>query len=164
MIDLNQIQAGLFFQFPNYGFRYIFIVFYQPCRKTIFVIPERGPELFGDEETCPGLYLVVKGEVSIEQQQAGNSSNSKELVRLGPGQPFAVTTLFGSNWATIKARVIEDSLLLRIASEEFCAIAKEHPGIALEVCRVLSERMVGVLEHWGQCNQQSEEKSWNKKE
>ena len=46
----------------------------------------------------------------------------------------------------MKARVIEDSLLFRIAREEFYAIAKEHPEIALEVCQVLSERLVGVLE------------------
>jgi len=109
-----------------------------------------GSELFGDVETCPGLYLVVKGEVSIEQQQNGSPSNSKELIRLGPGQPFAVTTLFGGNWATIKARVIEDSLLLRITREEFCAIANEHPEIALDACQVLSDRLVGVLELWGQ--------------
>ncbi len=110
----------------------------------------RGVEIFGDNETCPGLHLVVSGEVSIETRQPDNSSSPKELARLGPGQPFAVTALFGGDWSAVKARAVEETVVLRISSEEFCAIAKEHPEIALRVCQVLSQRLSGILEQWGQ--------------
>jgi len=112
-----------------------------------------GAEIFGDDEACPGLHLIVSGEVSIEQRQADNVSRSKELTRLGPGQPFAVATLFGGNISMIKVRAIEDTVLLRISREEFFAIAREHPVIALRTCQVLSQRLGGVLEQWGQSDQ-----------
>ena len=109
-----------------------------------------GAEIFGDDETCPGLHLIVSGEVSIEQRQADNVSSSKELTRLGPGQPFAVATLFGGNLSTVKVSAIEETVLLRISREEFFAIAREHPVIALRTCQVLSQRVGRVLEKWGQ--------------
>ena len=123
-----------------------------------------GSELFCDDDTCPGLYLIVDGVVSIEQQQPGDSSSLNELIRLGPGQPFAVTTLFGGKWAKVKARIIEESALLRISSEEFCAISREHPEIALRVCQVLSERLSWIIEKWGHNGQHYEEASSDKKE
>lgn len=121
-------------------------------------------ELFCDDDTGPGLYLVVDGVVSIDQQQPGDSSSSDERIRLGPGQPFAVTTLFGGKWANIKARLIEESMLLRISSDEFCAISREHPEIALRVCQVLSERLSAVIEKWGHNGQHCEEDLSDKKE
>ncbi len=118
-----------------------------------------GAEIFGDDETCPGLHLIVSGEVSIEQRQADNVSSSKELPRLGPGQPFGVATLFGGNLSTVKIRAIEETVLLRISREEFFAISREHPVIALRTCQVYSQRLGGVLEKWGQRDQHHAEES-----
>ena len=105
-----------------------------------------GDEIFGENESCPGLHLIVRGGISIETCQAGDSNSSKELARLGPGQLFAMTTLIGGNWSAVKARATEETVVLRIATEEFRAITMEHPEIALRTCQVLSERLGGILE------------------
>ena len=115
-----------------------------------------GAEIFGDNETCPGLHLIVSGEVSIETRQADDSRTARELIHLGPGQPFAVTTLFGVSWSAVKVRAVEETLLLRISQGEFRAIAREHPEIALRVCQVLSQRLGGI---WSQHDQHHVEES-----
>jgi hypothetical protein len=55
-------------------------------------------------------------------------------------------------------------MLLRISSDEFCAISREHPEIALRVCQVLSERLIAVNEKWGHNGHHYEEESSDNKE
>jgi CRP-like cAMP-binding protein len=118
---------------------------------TIAVVAEEvllTPEstVFSDDVPCRGLYLIVAGEVAIEQDRPDNQAGAVQLTRFGPGQVFALGALFGMKMSGLKARTLCETEALVITKTEFYAIAMEHPDIALRTCQVLSERLGGVIQ------------------
>lgn len=118
---------------------------------TIAVVAEEvllTPEsvVFSDDVPCRGLYLIVAGEVAIEQDRPDNQAGAVQLTRFGPGQVLALGALFGMKMSGLKARTLCETEALVITKGEFYAIAMEHPDIALRTCQVLSERLGGVIQ------------------
>ncbi len=107
---------------------------------------EPGTELCVDGEVNQGLYLIVVGEVSVEQERPDSPGSVVQLARYGPGESFGAALMFGVNPQIAKFRSLQKSVLLRIDKQSFEAISRENPKIALEVARVLTERLGRAVE------------------
>jgi len=108
-----------------------------------------GDERLVDGEADKGLYLVVSGEVVFE-----SGSTSRQLLRLGQGDVFGLTTLFNVAPREGAVRATRTTRLLHIAPDEFRAIVLDHPGIARQMCRILSERLASGLDILGRLTHQ----------
>ena len=103
-------------------------------------------EISSDDEASRGLHLIVAGEVSVEQTRPDSQAGAVQLARFGPGESLGITMLFGVNPHSLKIRILQESVMLRIGTQAFLAMAKESPEITLEVARVLCERLGLAIE------------------
>jgi hypothetical protein len=101
----------------------------------------RGDILQNPGDPVDKLYLVVSGEVSVTQQKQGGSGPAEELTRFGPGQALGIAALFGDEPFFTSAQTTEDTELLCLGRDDFEEIVKEHPEIALRMCRYLSKHL-----------------------
>jgi CRP-like cAMP-binding protein len=92
------------------------------------------------DDSCVGLYIIVDGEVSAEQIDA-NGNQVKQYATFRTEQSFGLMALFQEMSLNMTIRTTLDSLLLRIERDEFHAIIREYPEIALRVCKELAMRM-----------------------
>ncbi len=107
-----------------------------------------------------GLQVVVAGEVAVEQARPNSPCGVVELARWRSGHSFGEVTLFGFTPPEVTVRTLAPTRFLRIDRDEFYAIAKEYPEIALRVCEVLSERLGMVLGRLSQVSQCEDGDGW----
>jgi ATP/ADP translocase len=100
-----------------------------------------GETLHNPGDPVDKLYLVVRGEVSVTQQKQGGSGPVEELTRFGPGQAFGIAALFEDEPFLTSAQATEETELLCLGRDDFEEIVKEHPEIALRMCRYLSKHL-----------------------
>jgi CRP-like cAMP-binding protein len=102
-------------------------------------IAEEQPIAFGDQvfsEGEPGdaLYLVVEGTVKVHQ-------GGKQLAQLGPRDVFGEMAVLDSEPRSATVTAVKDSVLLKIARDDFRDILQERPEIGMGVIKVLSRRL-----------------------
>jgi len=106
-----------------------------------------GELVFGEGETCKGLYVVESGHVRIFK----TSSEGREQVLSidGPGSSIAELPVFDGGVYPASAMAIEDTVLLLVGKQDFQALCLAHPEVGLKVLRVVGERLrrlVGIIE------------------
>ena len=102
-------------------------------------IAEEQPFAFGDQvftEGEPGdaLYLIVEGTVKVHQ-------GGKQLAQLGPRDVFGEMAVLDSEPRSATVTALKDSVLLKIARDDFRDILQERPEIGMGVIKVLSRRL-----------------------
>jgi hypothetical protein len=99
-----------------------------------------GQAFAGPGELGHRLGVVVEGSVSIRRQLEGGGG-SREIHRVTPGGSFGEVSLFRDIPPAISVHAREDTHLLILDRDEFEAVVKEYPEVALGVCRRLSQRL-----------------------
>ncbi len=101
--------------------------------------------------TCECLHVLISGEVVVEHDL---SNRSVPVARWGAGQSFGISALFGMNQVTMSVRTVQESVILRIYQQDFSALLKEYPEIALRMCQVLAGRLGGVVDELSRVTQE----------
>ncbi|MDF1553095.1 MAG: cyclic nucleotide-binding domain-containing protein [Deferrisomatales bacterium] len=104
-----------------------------------------GETIAGREELGHRLGVVVEGSVSL-RRKVGGDGGSKEYLRVPPGGSFGEVSLFRDVPPGISVQAHEDVHLLLLDRDEFEAVVKEYPEVALGVCRGLSQRLAMLFE------------------
>lgn len=99
----------------------------------------RGTLVFDGGDAERTVYLVKRGSVRIVRQTADGKDVTVAV--LGPGDMFGEETLFDRVARTTHAVVVEDALLCTARAEDLFALLSNDPSLALNVARVLSERL-----------------------
>jgi ATP/ADP translocase len=87
------------------------------------------------------LYLVVSGEVAIQQNRQGDAAGPVELIRLGRGEAFGLPYLFYDCPISVNAQTTEDTTFLTLNRDDFAGIAREYPEVPLQICGTLAKRL-----------------------
>ncbi|MCP4683678.1 MAG: cyclic nucleotide-binding domain-containing protein [Desulfobacterales bacterium] len=85
------------------------------------------------------MYLIIEGEVSVIKGHGGG--NEVELDRTGAGDYFGEMALFEDVVRSATIRTEQETRLLVLHKQEFTEIVREYPGIALQICKALSQRI-----------------------
>lgn len=94
-----------------------------------------------------GLWVVVKGEVSVsrDRDQDGTHSHAEVLGKLGPGELFGEMSLVDDVLTSARVTASGPSRLLKLPRREFEALLKDDNVFALKVykafCQTLSDRL-----------------------
>jgi CRP/FNR family transcriptional regulator len=109
--------------------------------QGIFTMCEmpRGTRVFDQGDPARIVYLVKRGRVRILRETADGKDVTVAL--LGPGDIFGEETLFDARPRTTVAIVVEDALLCQSRAEDLFALLANDPNLALNVAKVLSERL-----------------------
>jgi CRP/FNR family transcriptional regulator len=109
--------------------------------QGIFTMCEmpRGTRVFDQGDSTRVVYLVKRGRVKIARETPDGKDVTVAL--LGPGDLFGEETLFDARPRTTIAVVVEDALLCQARAEDLFALLSQDPNLALNVAKVLSERL-----------------------
>jgi len=112
-----------------------------------------GETVIREGEPGDSMYLVVKGEVSVTKAKAGGEE--LELDRIKGGDYFGEMALFDEAPRSATIRTLQDSRFLALYKREFTESVREYPQIALQICKVLSQRMrnlQGKIQKYEKCS------------
>lgn len=99
----------------------------------------RGDVIFNEGETPKCYYQIVKGRIKLNHyNEAG-----KELILaiLQPGLSVCELLLFIDKTYPVNAVVFEESIVLKLAKSKFIQMLDDHPKLARDVNKFLSERL-----------------------
>ncbi len=106
------------------------------CEEEFF--PE-NTRLYNAGDPGGILYIVVSGQVGIEQEK-----RKRSFVRLATIEAHSYlgeTDFFDASPRITSAVAIQDTFALRLRREPLIALARQHPDLSLELINVLSARL-----------------------
>ena len=106
-----------------------------------------GETVFGEGETCTGLYVVESGHIRIFKSSAGGREQVLSIE--GPGSSIAELPVFDGGNYPASVTAIDEATLLFVSKQDFHALCLAHPQVALKVLRVVGSRLrrlVGIIE------------------
>lgn len=105
---------------------------------------DRGEMVVLEGEPAAHLYIVGSGAVKVFKTSADGKEQILSIVR--PGESFNDVAIFDGGPSPASARTMGPVVLYTIAKDDIEAILRVHPHMALNVIRVLAERMRDLLE------------------
>ncbi len=100
---------------------------------------EEGDVVIREGDLGDSFYLVIDGEVAV--LKAYHEADEVLLARMGPGEYFGEMALFEAKPRSATVKTLKSSLFLFLDKEEFEDLVEEYPKIALNIGRVLSNRL-----------------------
>ncbi|MBS3755760.1 MAG: cyclic nucleotide-binding domain-containing protein [Desulfobacterales bacterium] len=85
------------------------------------------------------VYLIIEGEVAV--CKGSNAHQQIRLDTMSAGDYFGEMALFEEAERSATIRTLKASRFLVLDKQEFNELVREYPGIALQICTVLSQRL-----------------------
>lgn len=95
--------------------------------------------IFQKGEQGDTLYIIVRGQVAIEQEK--RRGVHVRTATLAGGSYFGEMQLFNQGIHNDSARALDNTLILQLASEPVIALARQSPDISLSLIHVLSQHL-----------------------
>jgi CRP/FNR family transcriptional regulator len=106
-----------------------------------------GEQIFGEGESCQGLYVVETGRIKIFKTSAGGREQVLSID--GPGSSVAELPVFDGGSYPASAAAVTDSVMVFVSRQDFQSLCMEYPSVALRVLKVVGSRLrrlVGIIE------------------
>lgn len=100
---------------------------------------EPGTALIRQGTPGQGLFLVLRGEVSVTRNEDGNEVT---LARLGPGDVFGEIALLGNEPTTASVTATQSTTVLMLGREHFQKLVEAVPEVREYVQRISEERLM----------------------
>jgi CRP-like cAMP-binding protein len=94
----------------------------------------KGSTIFSAGDPASAMFVVIEGEVEI-------AIRGKVVEKLGPGGVFGEMALIDRTPRTATARASTDCRLAVIPEKRFLFMVQQTPNFALQIMRVISERL-----------------------
>ncbi|WP_022852415.1 Crp/Fnr family transcriptional regulator [Thermodesulfatator atlanticus] len=100
---------------------------------------KKGEIIFTEGEPARGFYLIHQGRVKIFKESP--SGKEQILHILGDGEPFGEVPVFAGLDFPANALALSPCKLFYIPRQEFVALIREDPSLALNMLGILSRRL-----------------------
>jgi len=108
-------------------------------RKARFLEFKKGQVIYKEGAAPSFFYCIIRGRIAVStQDRYGKQTTLEHLHR---GKYFGVISSLTGEPHSVTARAINDALLLAINKDEFEAVLRKVPQIAIELGRALSRRL-----------------------
>jgi CRP-like cAMP-binding protein len=107
----------------------------------------KGEYLFHERDPSRGFYVVQKGAINVHRVSATGKEQVIHVFRAG--ESFAEATLATETGYPADARALESSQVLLVQKNEFIALLKRQPELALRMLGAMSQHLrvlVGLLD------------------
>ncbi len=106
-------------------------------KRFVEVEASAGAQIVAQEQPSPGAYVVLRGEVVVEREQAGQGV---ELAKLGPGELFGEMSLLWGGGASASVRAREATTLLFLAKSYFDRLLEALPEVRPQLEQLAGRR------------------------
>ena len=106
--------------------------------RSEMVACKRNTTFYFAHEQSDSIYLMKQGRVKLTR----TSAEGREVILdiLGPGEIFGELAVTGEELRTHSATAVDDALVCIIARQEFEALLRRHPEMALRVLKLVGLR------------------------
>ena len=108
-------------------------------RRIVEVEFQPGQVIARQGDVGTGLFIVASGKVQVVR-------DGETIATLGPGEFFGELSVLDGLPRTAQVVAVEPTSCLGLASWEFEAVVREHPGVAIAVMRGLARRLRRLTE------------------
>lgn len=108
------------------------------CEERTF---SQGEYIFRQGEAGGALYIVLSGRVAIERE-IQQQTDSVSIMMVEPYDSLGEMSLFYDAPNSVTATVMADTKTLRMKNDDFITYAKQYPELLVELCQVLSKRLL----------------------
>ena len=108
---------------------------------------QRDERLFGEGDSCMGLFMVVTGEIRLFNLSP--AGREQVLAVRGPGSSFGDPMVFDAGNYAASASALEDAEVLFISRTDFQNFCRKHPEVMLKVIAEVGSRLrhlVGIIQ------------------
>jgi CRP/FNR family transcriptional regulator len=105
---------------------------------------QRGELLFGEGDSCTGLFLVTAGKIRL--YKLSPAGREQALAVRGPGSSFGEPVMFDGGKYSASASALEDAEVFFISREDFQNVCRKHPDVALKVIAEVGSRLRHLVE------------------
>ncbi|MEM1384865.1 MAG: cyclic nucleotide-binding domain-containing protein [Pseudomonadota bacterium] len=102
-----------------------------------------GERIFERGDDGDAAYIVIDGAVDVLAQSEGIE---KKVARLGRGEIFGEIAVLCNLPRTTAIAASEELTVLRLGRDELLRLLREFPDVALEMIRILGERLAATTE------------------
>lgn len=99
----------------------------------------KGEVLFNKGDPCPGMHLVLYGQVKLAFTSPQGNEKVVEIIR--PGQSFGEAVMFMERPYPVFAQTLADSQLLLISKTVIFSELERDPGLCRKMMASLSSRL-----------------------
>ncbi len=103
----------------------------------------RGEHLFFEDDPSVGFFALESGLIKI--YKIAPDGREQVLYFIGPGQTFAIASLFGDGLYMANAEAVESSKLWLIAKAPFLDLVRAEPELAVKLLAYLAQWMKRLL-------------------
>ena len=103
----------------------------------------RGEHLFFEDDPSVGFFALESGLIKI--YKIAPDGREQVLYFIGPGQTFAIASLFGDGLYMANAEAVEPSKLWLIAKAPFLDLVRAEPELAVKLLAYLAQWMKRLL-------------------
>jgi CRP-like cAMP-binding protein len=93
-----------------------------------------GEVLFHEGDSGDVMFAVIEGEIDVER-------HGRIIEKVGPGGIIGELALIDASPRTASAIAGAPSKIVRVDQQQFLFLVQEHPTFAVQVMRVMSERL-----------------------
>jgi len=105
----------------------------------------RGEYLFRAGEPSRGFYIVQQGAINIHRVSSAGKEQVIHVFRAG--ESFAEATLATETGYPADGRALESSRVLLVQRQEFTALLRRHPELALRMLGAMSQHLRALVGH-----------------
>ena len=110
--------------------------------------------LFNEGDPADACYVVIDGMITISVEV---KKKLFVLSLMGRNELLGEIAVFGRGSRTATATAKTRVEVLRISAEQFRSVIRENPDAAMELVRILAERLVNTTQHLSQQSRPSED-------
>jgi CRP-like cAMP-binding protein len=103
----------------------------------------RGEQLLAEGDMADALYFVVEGVVKVFKTSADGKEQILSIIR--PGESFNDVSVLNGSVSLVSAAAMGPVVLYAIKKSDLEKVMREHPQIALNIIKVLSQRVTELI-------------------
>jgi len=100
---------------------------------------KKGQSIYKEAQPPTSFYCIIRGRVVLTTQE--HTGKQRVLEYLHRGQYFGIISVLTGEPHSVTAKALNDCLLLEIVKEDFDALLKKVPQLAVDLSRTLSRRL-----------------------
>lgn len=125
-------QISIFSDLPPYEIEFI-------SKKCEFFEYKKDEIIYNEGDKPDAFYLIISGRVRVSTKKpSGEMCNLEYLHR---GSYFGISSLLTSEPHSVTAQVANSSLMLKIEAQDFHAILRTQPQLAVHFSAILARRL-----------------------
>ncbi len=109
--------------------------------KSTVQVFSAGEKIFSQGDEDGGVYIVIKGQVTLDRE-ISDDTDTVSIRTVNEGSYLGEISLFYDAVRSVTAQAVQDTVVLSLDHDAFCAFCRKNPDVLIELNHVICQRLV----------------------